>query len=153
LYTSSISLNLNVAILKDAFSTVIHILESLSLTINLSKSELIHFSWCHKESCPHIDLIYHNTPHHINCSDSIKWLGVWFNSKLSFHEHVQSVATRACHIATGIQMLANMVHGPHQSHLCLIYNACIHSIMTYASPVWWCGQKCLANKLSIVENK
>ncbi|KAI6138431.1 hypothetical protein EDD17DRAFT_1437686, partial [Pisolithus thermaeus] len=128
-------------------------LESLSLSIELSKSELIHFSWCHKETCPHINLMYHNTSHHVNQSEAIKWLGIWFNSKLSFCKHMQMVTTKAQCIATGIQMLTNTVKGLHQSHLCLIYNACIHSIMTYASPVWWCGQKLLASKISVVQNK
>ncbi|KAI6102896.1 hypothetical protein F5141DRAFT_968391, partial [Pisolithus sp. B1] len=153
LYTSSISLDLNIAILKDAFSMITRILESLGLTIDLSKSDLIHFSWRHKEACPHIELMYRNSPHRIDHSDTVKWLGVWFDSKLSFHKHIQTVTTKAHHIATRIRMLANTVRGLHQSRLRLIYNACIHTVMTYASLVWWCGQKLLANKLSIVQNK
>ncbi|KAI6100333.1 hypothetical protein F5141DRAFT_967573, partial [Pisolithus sp. B1] len=153
LYTSSISLDLNIAILKDAFSTITCILESLSLTIDLSKSDLIHFSWRRKEAHPHIELMYRSSPHRIDHSDTVKWLGVWFDSKLSFRKHVQTVTTKAHHIATGIRMLANTVCSLHQSHLRLIYNACIRTVMTYASPVWWCRQKLLANKLSVVQNK
>ncbi|KIK24674.1 hypothetical protein PISMIDRAFT_98043, partial [Pisolithus microcarpus 441] len=135
LYTSSVSLDLNVSILKDCFYMITCILESLGLMIELSKSELIHSSCRCKEMCPHIDLMYHNASYHVNHSEAIKWLGVWFDSKLSFHKHIQMVTTKAQHIAAGVHMLANMVRGLHQSHLCLIYNACIHSIMTYASPV------------------
>lgn len=153
IYTSSISLDLNVAILKDSFYMISHILEGLGLTIDLSKSELIHFSRRHKETRPHIDLSYRGVPYRIDHSDTIKWLGVWFDSKLSFRKHVQSVTTKAHRIATGIQMLANTVRGLHQSRLRLIYNACVRSVMTYASPVWWNGQKLLANKLSVIQNK
>lgn len=153
LYASSVSLDLNVAILKDAFSTVTRILENLGLTIDLSKSDLIHFSWRRKESRPHIELMYRDSPHRVDHSDTIKWLGVWFDSKLSFRKHVQTVTTKAHRIATGVQMLANTVRGLHQSRLRLIYNACVRSVMTYASPVWWRGQKTLANKLSVVQNK
>ncbi|KAI6108236.1 hypothetical protein F5141DRAFT_983992, partial [Pisolithus sp. B1] len=153
LYTSSTSLELNVSILCDSFSTVTHILENLGLTIEPSKSELTHFSWRRKETQPHIDLMHHNTPYHVKPSETIKWLGVWLDSKLSFRKHVQMITTKAHRIAAGIQMLANTVKGLHQSCLCLIYNACVCSVMTYASPVWWRRQKTLANKLSTVQNK
>ena len=49
-------------------------------------------------------------------------------------------------------MLGNTVRGLHQHLLCTIHSACVWSVMTYASPVWWDGRKKHANKLTQVQN-
>ncbi|KAI6013375.1 hypothetical protein BKA83DRAFT_4016308, partial [Pisolithus microcarpus] len=123
LYVSSTSLDLDVTIIQECFCTITRILEDLGLQIELSKLELAHFSWRHKETFPMIELTYQKTRNRIKPSDSIKWLGIWFdsNSKLTFRKHTQNIASKTHRIATGITMLANTVKGLHQTRLRTIY--------------------------------
>ena len=82
----------------------------------------------------------------------MKWLGIIFNSKLLFNDHVKAATNKAENIVKGLTMLGNTVRGLHQRLLRTVYGACVRSVMTYASPVWWNGKKKHANKLTKVQN-
>ncbi|KIM52269.1 hypothetical protein SCLCIDRAFT_89751, partial [Scleroderma citrinum Foug A] len=70
---------------------------------------------------------------------TMKWLGITFDSKLLFNEYVKAATNKAENIAKGLTMLGNTVRGLHQCLLRTIYGACMQSVMTYASLVWWDG--------------
>ena len=44
----------------------------------------------------------------------MKWLGITFDSKLLFNEHVKAATNKAENIAKGLTMLGNTVRGLHQ---------------------------------------
>ncbi|KAG2159083.1 uncharacterized protein EDB93DRAFT_1055322, partial [Suillus bovinus] len=153
LYVSSPSLETNVAILREEFIFMNNWLREAGLMAEIDKSELIHFTWRRAPDRPPILLHSDEGQVTINPRDCIKWLGIYFDSKLSFHRNVRELAGKAENIAQGIQMLANTVRGLSQSLLRTVYSACVRSVMTYASPIWWTGMKTHANMLTRVQNK
>ena len=152
LYTSSTSLLQNVIALRRDFMTVLYILIGLGLSIDFIKCELTHFTWKHIADFPHIILPGPDGDVQITHRGSMKWLGIIFDSKLLFNDHVKAATNKAENIARGLTMLGNTVRGLHQHLLCTVYGACVRSVMTYASPVWWNGKKKHADKLTRVQN-
>jgi len=135
------------------FLTTLHILHGLGLSIDFIKCKLTHFTRKHDIVFPTITLPSPDGDVTITHHGTMKWLGIMFNSKLLFNEHIKMATNKVENIAKGLTMLGNTVQGLHQ--LCLlhtIYSICVWSIMTYASPVWWDGKKKHANKLTWVQN-
>ena len=152
LYTSSTSLQQNVIALLADFIVVLRILHVLGLSVDFVKCELTHFTRKHNITFPDITLPGPDGDVIITHHGTMKWLGITFDSKLLFNEHVKTVTNKAENIAKGLTMLGNMVCGLHQHLLRTVYGACVRSVMTYASPVWWDGKKKHANKLTRVQN-
>ena len=71
----------------------------------------------------------------------IKWLGLIFNSKLSFRQHILHLASRGAAVAGCLRMLTNMKGRLSQWNMKILYNACILPALSYAAPVWWNGKK------------
>jgi len=152
IYTSSTSLIQNVAALRADFIAILRILHGLGLSIDFIKCMLTHFTRQHNIDFPNITLPSPDGDIVITHNNTMKWLGIIFDSKLLFNKHVKAATNKAENIAKGLTMLSNTVHGLHQHLLRTIYGACVRSIMTYASPVWWDGKKKHANKLTRVQN-
>ena len=152
IYTSSTSLLQNIATLRADFVTILHILHGLGLSIDFIKCALAHFTRKHNIDFPDITLPGPDGDIVITHSNTMKWLGITFDSKLLFNEHVKAATNKAENIAKGLTMLGNTVRGLHQCLLRTIYGACVRSVMTYASLVWWDGKKKHANKLTWVQN-
>ena len=100
LYMASSSPTTNARRLQDAFKRVITWVEQNGLKIDMNKVDYICFTWPHKRKIPPIPLVtlptstnpgetrtYKPQPH-------IKWLGLIFDSKLSFRQHVQHLASQ-----------------------------------------------------------
>ena len=151
-YTSPTSLQENVIALLAIFITIQGILDGLGLSINFIKCELTHFTRQHNAIFPNIALPGLDGDIIMSHHGTVKWLGITFDSKLLFNDHVKAVTNKAENITKGLTMLGNTVHGLHQSLLCTIYGACVCSVMTYTSPVWWDGKKKHACKLTRVQN-
>jgi len=152
LYTSSTSLQQNVIALLADFIVVLRILHILGLSVDFVKCELTHFTRKHNITFPDITLPGPDGDIVITHRGIMKWLGITFDSKLLFNEHVKTATNKAENIAKGLTMLGNTVRGLHQRLLRTVYGACVRSVMTYASPVWWDGKKKHANKLTWVQN-
>jgi len=134
------------------FLTIQHILHGLGLSIDYVKYELTHFMRKHNIVFPNITLPSPDGDVTITHRGTMKWLGITFDSKLLFNEHVKMATNKAENIAKGLTMLGNTVRGLHQHLLRTIYSACVQSIMMYTSPVWWDGKKKHASKLTQVQN-
>jgi len=132
--------------------TILHILHGLGLSIDFIKCALAHFTRKHNINFPNITLPGPDGDVIVTHSSTVKWLGITFNSKLLFNEHVKTATNKAENIAKGLSMLGNTVQGLHQHLLRTVYSACVWSVMTYASPVWWDSKKKHAGKLTRVQN-
>jgi hypothetical protein len=86
-------------------------------------------------------------------SPHIKWLGLTFNSKLNFHEHVHKITTKADTVLGGLYMLGNTIKGLSAHHFQLLYTQTIQPIINYAPPVWTSGKTSQIRSLITIQNK
>src|SRR5437762_9496892 len=69
----------------------------------------------------------------------MRWLGVWFDRKLSFKTHVATLAAKAKRTAAGIRALGNTVRGAPPRLLRQAVQACVQPILCYGAEAWWPG--------------
>lgn len=70
---------------------------------------------------------------------AMRWLGVWFDRKLTFRCHVMKRTTQANIAANHIRSLANMQRGPPAATLRNAVMTCVLPILTYGSEAWYAG--------------
>ena len=135
------------------------------LRIDPAKSELIHHTWCnrdHKSINGQPPTI--NTPVTVPATTTrpeivtapaktVKWLGVTFDTKLTFLSHLKNVSTQATNAVNSLSMLGNSIRGLHQVYRCHLIQGAILPMMLYASTAWWNGQKTQTNIIEKVQNK
>lgn len=123
------------------------------------------FSFLNAESSPHFSrrhtdqmsrpLILSPT-HDLHPLDTARWLGIFFDSKLSFTKHVDILCNRARTAANGpSRVLANTVPGLSQKYLRALRKTCILPIITWAAILWFrqdLPRKGLLNKLERIQN-
>lgn len=152
------SLEGNVDKLTRAFNTVTHQLIALGLDIDADKTELIHFT--RSRSNPSLDPLINISPPNapartIRPTPVMRWLGVFFDRKLSFKKHVEIMATRALSTISGLRILANSVRGLSVLNARLLYKTVVLPVLTFASPVWFTGvrQKSLIKPLERAQSE
>ena len=179
----------NVRRLKIAFTKVITWAGWNGLKINMSKVDYICFTHLYKRRIPLIPSItlpmstnqeemrmYKPQPH-------IRWLGLIFDLKLSFRQHVQHLASQGAPAAGCIiskkslnfensgelwrtlefskfkdfllmmQMLTNTKGGLSHQNMKTLYNTCVLLTLSYTSPVWWNGKKSQIKKIESIQNR
>ncbi|KAF5374701.1 hypothetical protein D9615_009019 [Tricholomella constricta] len=154
LRVSSDTLDTNVKILRSNYIVVNDWLENNGLSSAAEKNELMHHSWRRdKGHSPSIRLPTPDGPDvTITAGDTIRILGVYFDRRLTFNQHVRILADRAGNAVRGSRMLANTVKGLSQLELRTLYQACITPVLTYASPIWWTGKTTHSTILEKVQN-
>jgi ribonuclease HI len=69
----------------------------------------------------------------------IRWLGIWFDSKLTFKAHIEKKVNSATAAFYNIQRLGNTQKGLSSKALRLLYVACVSSVSDYGVQLWWKG--------------
>ena len=107
-------------------------LEANFLHINISKSKYIHFQSPRKNASKvsAAPIFGGKALHQVN---HIKFLGVTIDHKLSWKNHIQTVANK---VRGSIAQLHNMRHVIPKKLKISVYNAIVNSQLTYAIPVW-----------------
>ncbi len=121
----------NSRILELVTKTAFQWAEDNAVTFDDSKSKLIHFQRGNKAT----STVTLSNETVIQPSETVRWLGVWFDTKMSFKTHVQkkiASATRTLHL---LHRLMNSEWGLSMSAGKQLYSACITSISDYGSPV------------------
>ena len=67
---------------------------------------------------------------------AMRWLGVYFDSYLSFKCHAEKMASKGRKTVLGLNMLGNTVQGVEPYVMRQAVHACILPILTYAAPAW-----------------
>lgn len=149
LTVSSTSFKKNIQILEREVKILEDLGKRNAVEFDTAKTELIHFA---------------NTKESRNCilnlpggasvepSQSVKWLGVWFDSKLSFKLHVKLRVSQAKAAFQRMARLTNAEKGLSPLAMRQLYIACVTSISDYASQVWWKGQKNFLEMLQGLQN-
>jgi len=89
----------------------------------------------------------------INCSDNVRYLGLFIDHKLTWHRHVKIMATRARGTLKSMKLLGNSVKGLDHGNWRLAYNAICLPVLTYGSPIWFKEQKQLSKILQAVQDE
>jgi hypothetical protein len=114
------------------------------LTFDLAKTELQHFARGWKRNNPTCPIQTPEGTVEISpplLKEATCWLGIWFDRKLKFRIHTQTLAAKAKLAADSIQALANTVRGVRVPLLHQATIACVVSVLCYGAEAWWPGQK------------
>ena len=144
---------INCKILAEAALTAFRWAEENAVAFDDSKSELMHFTLKQKEDTS--DSAKITLPNGTIISPSnkaLRWLGVWFDRKLSFKHHVNTKVASAKRALGCLQRLANTESGLHPTAVRQLYIACITPISDFGAEVWWRGQQGLCSKLQLLQN-
>lgn len=134
------SLDENISELQADAETIIRWGRSEGLTFDADKTELIHFSNKNLRDNPDIQLRFAQQRQQISAKrpkEALRWLGVWFDRKLTFRSHVEHLAARANHVTAGIRALSNTVRGAPPVHMRRAVQACVVPILTFGGQTWW----------------
>jgi hypothetical protein len=75
-----------------------------------------------------------------NTQPALRWLGVWFDRKLTFKRHVATRNAKAAKVAYHIRSLANTAYGPPASSLRKATIACVYPSLLYGTECWYRGR-------------
>ena len=123
----------NCRVLSKGLDRVVSLLGGVGMTIDPDKLDLIHFSrrpgnniGAHSVTCP-----VGNRRVVVEPKRVMRWLGIFFDSKLTFTEHVKIMCNQARSIINGLRCLSNTVRGLAQPHLRILYKICVVLVMSY----------------------
>src|SRR6266480_6083761 len=85
--------------------------------------------------------------------ESVKYLGIWLDSKLSFRTHVEKKIALAKKVFMQIERLSNTEKELSFQAMRQLYVACMSSVADYGVLVWWNNQKHLLEKFQKLQNK
>ncbi len=70
----------------------------------------------------------------------MRWLGVFYDSKLSFRDPANKLASKERQAASGLKMLVKTTRGISAAIMRKEMHGCILPILTYSAPAWWPGR-------------
>ena len=128
------------------------------LNIEPDKSELLFFCKRGEKSDPppYIHLPNHalQTYYQVPATSTIRYLGFFFDNRLNWSHHVNTVCNRARATLKALQLLGNSIRGLDQANWRLAYNAICLPVLTYGCQLWYMGkQVTLVKKLQTVQNE
>ena len=106
LTTSSNSLKKNIKTLEREVKDIFNLGEKNTISFDIDKTELIHFD--NSKNKPSLKLPNGAI---VLPSKVVKWLGIYYNEKLSFKEHIAFRASKAKQAFYRIQRLTNISRG------------------------------------------
>jgi hypothetical protein len=80
------------------------------------------------------------SPSRDNIQPALRWLGVWFDRRLTFKQHVATRNAKAVKVAYHIRSLANTAYGPPASSLRKATIACVYPSLLYGTECWYRGR-------------
>ena len=146
---SSKTIRQNCRLLQNAAIELIKWGENHYIEFDMTKTELIHFGHA-KRLLKYPVKIMQNT---VFPKEIVKWLGIWFDRKLSFKTHVEKRIASATRIFYSISRLANTERGLSFQAIRQLYLACIVSLADYGVPIWWKQQQNLLEKYEKLQNQ
>ena len=149
LIVSSSSFKKNAQILEREYKQLQDIGAKNAVQFDIDKTELIHFGTSTEVKKCQVTLPSSKS---ISSCTVAKWLGVLFDQKLTFKQHITSRVAQAKAAFLRMARLTNIERG--LSHIAMrqMYLACVTSISDYASPVWWRGQHTFTDRLQGLQN-
>lgn len=128
-YSSGSDCLLTQRIVQSAIGSLNLQYESIGLAISPSKSEFMVFS--RKYKLPPFQILLDNIP--LNRSYSFKYLGVIFDPKCSWKNHVNYVSKKCIKRINFMRTISGSSWGAHPDALLLLYKMTIRSVLEYGS--------------------
>ncbi|CAA7270783.1 unnamed protein product [Cyclocybe aegerita] len=130
--------------LRKAYKIIYLLFVAFTLVLEHDKTELFHFSCRQDAYNPSLDLGYapHTSAMPLKPKTYWRYLGFYFDRRLTFHEHIHYYATKAFTTVQAMHMLGNSTRGllPKQRHL--LYRSCVVPIATYGYCLWYFDGAC-----------
>jgi hypothetical protein len=82
----------------------------------------------------------------------VRWIGIFFDRKLSFKHHVQVRLMAASRSFNALHSLVRHETGLSPSTTPTLHRACVLSRSDFGAEIWWSGQKALEQKLQLQQN-
>ena len=143
--------------MRRGYSECLDWLARAGLNIEPDKSELIFFKRRGEKSKPppytHLPNYTLQTYYRVPATNTIRYLGFYFDAGLKWTHHVDIVCNRARASLKALQLLGNSVRGLDQASWRLAYSAICLPVLTYGCQLWYTGkQVTLVKKLQVVQN-
>ena len=147
----------NITSLTAALEIIIASLAKIGMVIDPDKTELIHFSRdpANNNERAHLLFSVAGKALRIIPKKTMRWLGIFFDRKLTFKDHVSIMTNRARSIVNGLRCLSNTIRGLSQANMRTLFRTCVIPVLTYGSPIWFRPdrpQKTLVDKLQTCQN-
>lgn len=87
---------------------------------------------------PYIDLTDStNAVARIPVTPVVKWLGIWFDTKLTFLPHLYKYAAKSSSALNAISLVGKTLEGMHPKLLRQLYIGCVVPLLTWGSTIWY----------------
>ncbi|EDO03066.1 hypothetical protein SS1G_05545 [Sclerotinia sclerotiorum 1980 UF-70] len=135
----------NAKVLQRRVRKIIKWGEDNKISFAPEKFELLHITRRHTTDNPPLvvnrDLVITPVPIATTAktTPTMRWLGVYFDRRLSFLQHVKERTTKAMKVSAHIRSIARTVHGPPASYLRKAVIACVLPVALYGTEVWYAG--------------
>jgi hypothetical protein len=148
----------NARALEAAAKTAFDWAQNNPVAFDDSKSEMLHFHWARIDT--HTEDTDIRLPNGTRVTpgtqggwrDVVRWIGIFFDRKLSFKHHVQVRLTATSRSFNTLHSLVRHETGLSPSATRTLYRACILSRSDFGAEIWWSGQKALEQKLQLQQN-
>lgn len=111
------------------------------ITFDPKKSELIHFTRSRKDpppaDSPHISAGGYIVQ---EADTPLKWLGVYFDRRLTFKQHVKIMAAKAGKVGNALRSLGKTTRGVPPIFIQQAVTACVLKKAYFAAETWWPGR-------------
>ena len=99
--------------------------DSVGITFDPKKSELLHFFRTREDTNTALPGVNAGTHSISEQPGPLRWLGVYFDRKLSFKQHVQILSTKALAVGNALKSLGKTTRGVPPNLLQQAVNACV----------------------------
>ncbi len=155
--TSGPTLEITAQIITIAFKETHKWLAHRGLKTDQVKNELMHYTKTkNQQASPsiHIPTNNHMVLKEVTPTNCMRYLGLWFDPQLRFHEHAKIIASKASRATEALHMLGNSISGMNQLCLRQTYLGAVLLIATYGSVAFWDGKSsAVKNTLEHMQNK
>ena len=133
--------------LRDIIYIVFKWADNNVVTFDDLKSELIHFETTYKMTREPIQLPNGTIIHPSEC---IRWLGIWFDRKLSFNTYIKQKKTLMLRAFNAIQNLSNTERGLIRGAMRQLCMSTVLSVSDYGSELWFRNQRTQVKSIQTV---
>ena len=146
LYRASTSLDNNVRLLARDVASIVAWGDENKVFFAPEKLEMIHLTRAKGNYAPlcvvndQLTIVPITTAPKAGEKPALRWLGVWFDRKLTFKRHVTERASKARKVAFHIRGLANTKDGPPASALRKAVITCVLPSILYGTEAWYAGR-------------
>jgi ribonuclease HI len=131
----------NTELLKEDLRSILSWGANNKVTFDPEKAEVMHFTRALKDpDLVNITVPEHNFQIQQTREPAIRWLGIWFDRKLKFTEHVRQRVKSTRKVTAHIHSLANTQRGPPAAALRKAIKTVVIPCLTYGAEAWYEGR-------------